>query len=45
MEATPHCGAGRVRDIQDIRITPDGQSVAFEVYRTISDLYLATGLK
>jgi Tol biopolymer transport system component len=34
-----------VRDIQDIRITPDGQSVAFEVYRTISDLYLATGLK
>jgi len=34
-----------IRDIQDIRITPDGQSVAFEVYRTISDLYLATGLK
>lgn len=34
-----------VRDIQGIRITPDGQSIAFEVYRTISDLYLATGLK
>jgi hypothetical protein len=34
-----------VRDIQGIHITPDGQSIAFEVYRTISDLYLATGLK
>jgi Tol biopolymer transport system component len=34
-----------VRNIQNVRVTPDGKTVALEVYRTISNLYLATGMK
>ncbi len=34
-----------VRNIQNVRITPNGRTVAIELYRTISNLYLATGMK
>ena len=34
-----------MRMLRDIRITPDGKSIAFVTHRTISELYLVEGLK
>jgi Tol biopolymer transport system component len=43
-ELHPSDPAG-IRLLGDLRITPDGKSIAYEVYRTVSDLYQVEGLK